>query len=58
MTVTKGHELFWSPGFQELNLLAMVRNKINIARSYHMLQYNKLFSETVVSENRCVCSLN
>lgn len=50
MAMTKEHKLFWIPGFQELNLIAMVRNKINIARIYHMLQYNKL--ETIVSEIR------
>lgn len=50
MAMTKEHKLFWIPGFQELNLIAMVRNKINTARIYHMLQYNKL--ETIVSEIR------
>lgn len=50
MAMTKEHKLFWIPGFQELNLIAMVRNKINTARIYHMLQYYKL--ETIVSEIR------
>lgn len=33
MTMTKEHELFWIPGFEELNLIAVVMNKKALLKS-------------------------